>query len=239
MVRVAPVDSRPGPLTTKAFPGLEVPLASDPGPAGVTTGYPHTPAGAVGQLAALEVRVLEAMSLEVTSGVYDAWALPNPQSSSAQWALTANVQAFLTATGSGTTADATTTVTATPAAGMVKGTDGADWVLACVLLDVRAIVTTEARIGYGHCERMQWVPRTPGAHEDTGAGATGARPANGRWLIAPGTPPATAPSTWPGTEAAHRAGWRSWHWSEPRTHPDPGQDSGQDPGPDSVQGLGQ
>ncbi len=81
-------------------------------------------------------------------------------------------------------------VAATPAAGLVKGTDGPDWVLACVLLDVRADAVTHAEIGYGHCERMAW-------HD-------------GRWMIAPGTPPATAPSVWPGSDLALKAGWRTW-----------------------------
>ena len=47
----------------------------------------------------------------------------------------------------------------------------------CVLLDVRASIVADARIGYGHCERMQWI--------------------GGRWMLAPGTPPAKAPSVWP------------------------------------------
>ena len=80
-------------------------------------------------------------------------------------------------------------VTATPVAGQVKGVDGDHWALACVLLDVRATITATARIGYGHCERLQW--DAPSA----------------RWVIAPGAQPAKAPSTWPGTQAALDAGW--------------------------------
>ena len=82
---------------------------------------------------------------------------------------------------------------ATPGAAQVKGVDGDGWVLACVLMDVRAVLVTDSRIGYGYCERMQWVG---------GAG--------GRWMIAPGTPPARAPSTWPGTQLSIQAGWRTW-----------------------------
>ena len=109
--------------------------------------------------------------------------------------MTRNVQSFLTtAGGQGNAKDDTVLVAATPAAGQVKGTDGPDWVLACVLLDVRAAIVTDARIGYGHCERMPW-------HD-------------GRWLIAPGTPPAKAPSTWPGSDLALQAGWRTWRPAE-------------------------
>jgi len=95
----------------------------------------------------------------------------------ANWALTNNVQNFLASAGQGQNKDATVAVTATPAAAQVKGSDGADWVLACVLLDVRATITAEARLGYGYCERMQW---HVGA--ETSAG--------GRWMIAPGAPAA-------------------------------------------------
>ena len=86
---------------------------------------------------------------------------------------------------------------ATPTAAQVKGTDGTDWVLACVLLDVQARIVTQARIAYGHCERMQW-------STDEG----------GRWLIAAGSPPAQAPSTWPETDLARQAGWLTWVGSE-------------------------
>jgi hypothetical protein len=64
------------------------------------------------------------------------------------------------------------------------------WLVACVLLEIRATITVEARMGYGYCERMQWQ--------------------HGRWMIAPGPLPATAPSTWPGSELSIKAGWRSW-----------------------------
>ena len=79
--------------------------------------------------------------------------------------MTGNVQAFLAASGA-PALDAATVVTATPVAAQVKGTDGDDWALACVLLDVRATITATARIGYGHCERMQWA----GSERRTGGG---------------------------------------------------------------------
>jgi len=106
------------------------------------------------------------------------------------WEMTRNVQSFLQTAEMGQQKDLTTTVVVTPAAAQIKGTDGPDWTLACVLLDVRATITTDARIGYGYCERMQW-------HE-------------GRWMIAPGAPPVRAPSTWPGSELSTAAGWRTW-----------------------------
>ena len=76
---------------------------------------------------------------------------------------------------------------ATPVAGQVKGTDGPDWVLACVLLRVDA--TSPAP------------PPSPTGTANDCSGPTS------RWQIAPGAQPAPAPSTWPGTDLARRAGW--------------------------------
>ena len=60
------------------------------------------------------------------------------------------------------------------------------------LLDVKAQISTQARIAYGHCERMQWTDQD-----------------GGRWVIGDGPAPARAPSTWPGTDLAGQAGWRT------------------------------
>jgi hypothetical protein len=207
MLPVAAEDARRGVPAALAGPVIQVPVATGAGPAQVPTGFPRTPEGAVGQLAAIETTVLQGMSILQANQVYDRWALPDG-TGVANWLLTKNVQNFLASSGvgdsQGQSRDATVAVTATPAAGQVKGTDGADWVLACVLLDVRATITAEARIGYGYCERMQWHPGSGG--DETSAG--------GRWMIAPGAPAAPAPSTWPGTDLAFKAGWRTWVTSD-------------------------
>ena len=104
--------------------------------------------------------------------------------------LVANLQAFLGSAAGQHAGEAATALVVTPVAAQVKGSDGPDWVLACVLLDVQATLTRQARIAYGHCERMQWTGQ--------------------RWVIAPGPAPARAPSTWPGTDLAAAAGWRTW-----------------------------
>jgi hypothetical protein len=189
MLRVDPAAAREG--TPAATPGraIVVPPATREGPAGVPTGYPRTSAGAVGQLAAIDTTVLNGMSLERTWQVHRGWALPGA-SHVGQWVMTENVRAFLAAAGPAAPAGAPAAVVAIPAGGQVKGTDGPNWVVACVLLRVDATIARTASIAYGHCERMQW-------HE-------------GRWQIAPGTQPATAPSTWPGTELAASAGWLAW-----------------------------
>ena len=125
------------------------------------------------------------MSIAAANHVYEQWALPGGVGV-AGWEITQDVQAFLATAQMGSEKDMTSTVVATPAAAQVKGADGPDWVLACVLLDMRATITADARMGYGYCERMAW-------HA-------------GRWMIASGTPPARAPSTWPGSDLSIKAG---------------------------------
>lgn len=195
MPAVDPADARPpgsgtaSAPTSAAVSAIVVPSPTRTGPAGVATGFPHTAEGAVGQLAAIESSVLQTMSLAHAREVHRGWALPGAVAA-ADWALVADVQAFLDASQMGGEKDPATVVVATPASGLVKGFDGPDWVLGCVLMQVRATITTEARMGYGHCDRLQW--------------------AKGRWMVAPGAEPALAPSTWPGSPASVRAGWRPW-----------------------------
>ncbi|MDC5696287.1 hypothetical protein OO014_03390 [Intrasporangium calvum] len=208
MPPAAPADAQPAPPATELAEPITIPPATTAGPAMVPSGFPRTPEGAVAQLAAIETTVLQAMSIPVAHAVHDAWALPGGTGAD-DWSLTGHVRSFLGAARMGAEKDLRTVVMATPAAAQVKGTDGPDWVLACVLLEVRAVIESEARIGYGHCERMQWQPDTG---DQTGT-------AGGRWMIAPGDPPAPAPSTWPGTEPAIAAGWQTWVDAEPAAAP--------------------
>ncbi len=157
------------------------------GPGGVAAGYPHSPEGAVAQLAAIDEFVLTAMQPALARATYRAWALPGSPDADA-WLISRHVDSFtatLARAGYGSAV-----VTARPVAGQVKAVDGPDWVVACVLLDVRATVKTEARLGFGHCERLQW--------------------AEGRWQIGPGTPPAQPAPVTPGSQAAAAAGWRTF-----------------------------
>jgi len=182
----------PDPATTQ-LGQIRVPVASvEAGPAGVPAGFPRTPQGAVGQLAAIEKTVLESMSLPAARDIHQAWVQPGGPAVE-DWELTRDVEAFLAAgRQGGQVKDVTTWVSATPAAAILKGVDGPDWVVACVLMDVQVAIRTDARMGYGFCSRMEWSPTEQ------------------RWLIAAGTPPAAAPSTWPGSRAAMAAGWLSW-----------------------------
>jgi len=188
MLAVGPADSRASIPAAVAGPTITIPASTRQGPASVPAGFPRTPEGAVAQLSAIETTVLQGMSIAAANQVYEQWALPGGVGV-AGWEITQDVQAFLATAQMGPEKDMTSFVVATPAAAQVKGTDGPDWVLACVLLDMRATITADSRMGYGYCERMQW---------------------RGRWMIAPGTPPARAPSTWPGSDLSIKAGWRTW-----------------------------
>lgn len=189
MPSLDPADAtRPDPALTPA-PPIRLPNAVEGrGPAGVPV-YGHSPEGAVAQLAAIDVVVLEAMDVAYSAETHQAWVMPGGPALE-EWDLSLNVVAFLRGARQGSAKDAATTVTVVPAGGMVKGSDGPDWVVACVLLDVRATIAADYRMGWGHCARMQWT--------------------DGRWQIAPGTPPATAPSAWPGSKTALAAGWLTW-----------------------------
>ncbi|WP_440900584.1 hypothetical protein [Actinosynnema sp.] len=180
---------RQGQVAPTVAAPLAVPAPSSTGPVGVPTGYPQTPEGAVAQLAAIDVAVIGAMSVPRTHEIYRSWSTGDADP--ARWVMTENVTTFLTAAGqSGPTKEAGLVVTATPAAGQVKGSDGHDWVVACVLLELHARLVEEARAAYGHCEAMTWT--------------------GDRWVIDTTHPVSPAPSTWPGTELAAQAGWRPW-----------------------------
>jgi hypothetical protein len=189
----------PAETTSAKAPLIKIPAGTGVnGPAFVMTGFPHTPEGAIGQLAQIDLAVLQSMSLTTAAEVYNAWALPGGVRAD-EWWITASVQAFLTSTGMGEVKDPSSSVSLEPAAALVKGTDGPDWTTVCVLMKVTASYKQEGQIAFAHCERMQWV--------------------GGRWMVAPGAPPASAPATWPGTQLAREAGWRTWS-TDDTTDPD-------------------
>ena len=192
MLAASPEAGRSGTPANSPAPAITIPPAGKVGPARIATGFPQTPEGAIGQLAAIETTVLQSMSIAQARTVYRAWSVPDAPPVQS-WELIANIQAFLGSGAGQYGDDLTVVVVAAPVAAQVKGLDGQDWVVACVLLDVKARIATAARIAYGHCARMQW-------STDNG----------GRWVIASGTAPARAPSTWPGTDLASEAGWRPW-----------------------------
>jgi len=189
MLAVTAAAMNPAPPTDQAAAAIHIPAGTVVGPAAVLTGFPHTPEGAVGQLAQIESTVLQMMSLSTAYDAYQAWALPGGAGVE-NWGLTTTVRAFLDSAQMGQSKAAAAAVTTQPVGAQVKGTDGPDWVTACVLMKASAVYRSASEVAFGYCERMQW--------------------AGGRWMVAPGTPPAPAPSTWPGTELSNQAGWHTW-----------------------------
>lgn len=187
------------PSAPAVIPGraLIVPTSTQTGADDITTGFPHTPAGAVAQLAAILHQVLTQMSLPATAQIYDHWAQPGGVGAQA-WDATAAVQSFLTSVKGTSVLPLGISIGAIPAAGIIKGIDGPDWTLPCVLIQFTATANQTASAGLGFCDRMQWVPDP---HIPAVAG---------RWEIAPGAAPAPAPSVWPGTTLAQQVGWLTW-----------------------------
>lgn len=212
MLTVPPDAARPTTPTGRPLEPVVVPAASGVGPADVLAGYPHTSEGALGQLAAITQAVLQALDPARASVIHDAWSQPGAVPAT-EWEPVLNVGSFLAgAARAGVTPDAAglSTVTATPVGGQVKGADGPDWVLACVLMEISATSVRSATIAHGYCDRMTWTPTSD--------------PAGGRWVIAAGDAPAPAPATWPGTDLAARAGWLPWRTPTRPATSGPGQD---------------
>jgi hypothetical protein len=153
----------------------------------IPTGYPHTPQGAVAQLAAIDALALKDLNPLNPRQAYD-WAVMPGAVPFAQWTPQVGASAILTAAGAphGST-QLTSTWTLTHA--QIKGVlDDGNFVVACVLGEFDANYRSTVRAGVGDCQRMVW-------HGD-------------RWRIGPGAQPAFAPSTWPGSAECVRAGWR-------------------------------
>jgi hypothetical protein len=179
--------SRPGQLTTKRFEETVLPAPTRLGPVGVSSGFPRTPEGALAQLASIDQRVLQSASVVTAQRVIRAWAVPGgptPES----WSGVRGVAALLGSAGVAGDGGSVLTVSASPEMGLIKGTVGSDFVVACVDFVVTATMTKSASVAVADCQRMAWV--------------------DGRWMIGAGREPAPAPSVWPGTMEAWRVGYR-------------------------------
>jgi hypothetical protein len=177
--------SRPGPVTTAVFPKVMLPPSTVLGPAGVRSGFPRTPQGALAQLAAIDQAALQSGSVPGVQEVIRGWAQPGgptPES----WSGVQAMAEFLTSAGLPATGSLDLALSATPVLGKVGGSHD-EPVLACVDFVVTAALTSTARVVVADCQQMTW-------H-------------TGRWMVAPGDEPAQAPSVWPGTQAALDSGY--------------------------------
>lgn len=166
--------------------------------AGVPTGFPETPAGAVAALSALTTRGLSGADPQIYIRNYRALSAPGaPDADQARLAtlLTSlRSSAGIAPTG----AVANLTMGWQPEQALVKGVlDGGRYTVACVLGQFTA--NYQGRLvtyGVGDCQALRWITSDP---------ATGAP---GQWLISPGPPAATATDAWPGSQDSVNAGYQ-------------------------------
>jgi hypothetical protein len=182
-----PGNALPGPVATETADVLELPRATAVGAAGVPTGFPRTPEGALAQLAAIDVTAMESGSMDGVRRVIAGWAAPGGPTAQT-WSGVRGMARLLSAAGLSSAGSPQLAVVVRPVMGLVKGTVGPDFAVVCVDSEFTVTVERTARIAIADCQRMVW--------------------AGERWVIGPGAAPAPAPSLWPGTEAAIAAGYR-------------------------------
>jgi hypothetical protein len=172
---------------------LQIPPPMEVGPAGVATGFPHTPEGALAQLAAIDSAALTSASVRVAQEVIAQWAAPGGPTTE-NWSGVKAVAALLGSAGMSSDGSGSITIGVEPKMGFIKGTVGDDFVIPCIDFIVTASTTTgqPQQVATADCQRMVW-------QEDA---------AGGRWVIGPGEEPAAAPSLWPGTQQSFDAGYQ-------------------------------
>ncbi len=182
-----PYAHEPSELTTRQAPLMVLPRPTGIDATGVRTGYPQTPEGAVAQLAAIDQAAMESASLPGVRAVISGWAMkggPTPES----WSTSKAMAELLSGAELPSTGSPRLSVRFTPAMGMIKGTVGDDYVVACVNFAVETALYGNATAAVADCQRMVW--------------------SQGRWQIGPGPEPAVPQSVWPDTDAALDAGWK-------------------------------
>ncbi len=180
--------SHPAPVSNRdPGPPIVLPRATDTGPAGVPTGFPRTPEGAMAQLAAIDQTALHSGSLAGPRDVIAAWAMPGGPTTTS-WSGVQAMSTLLSAAGLSGGGSPQLAVVLTPLMGQIKGSVGPDFVVPCVDFQVDVTLQQTARGAVADCQRMVW-------HRD-------------RWMIGPGEEPALAPSVWPGTDLATDVGYR-------------------------------
>lgn len=188
MSSAPPEAASPQVLTDKTIPIMVIPTPRAQGPAGVKSGFPRTPEGAVSQLAAISTAALTYTEADRAQRVIEAWAMPGGPTAQT-WSAIGALNALKNSSKAGLADDPTIDLSFTPLMGMIKGTDGENFVLACINGELKATYRNVARRAAADCQRMQW-------HQ-------------GRWMIAPGDEPAHPPAAWSGSTQSIEYGWKA------------------------------
>jgi hypothetical protein len=179
--------ARPSAVSLRDPGTLLIPAPTGTGVAGVPTGFPRTPTGALAQLAAIDQTAMQSGSLAGARAVITGWALPGGPTGQS-WSGVAAMAGFLDAAGLSGGGSGQLAIAVTPLMGLIKGHVGDDFVIPCVDFEVDVTLAQTARGAAADCARMVWT--------------------GDRWMIGPGAEPATPPSVWPDTDAAIRVGYR-------------------------------
>ena len=192
--------SHPGEVSS-ANPGtLLIPAATATGPAQVPTGFPHTPAGAMAQLAAIDQVAMQSGSLAGARSVIASWAMRGGPNGST-WSLVTGLGTLFNEMGLSGGGSSQLALVFTPLMGQIKGSVGPDFVIPCIDFELDITLQQTARGATADCQRMVWQPATGST---AGSGGT----AGGRWVIGAGSEPATPPSVWPDTDTAIAVGYQ-------------------------------
>ncbi|GAA4127727.1 hypothetical protein GCM10022215_38500 [Nocardioides fonticola] len=191
-----------GDLSTGKTGTLQIPPPMKVGEVGVATGYPHTPQGALAQMAAIDSTALSSASVKIAQDVITNWAAPGgptPES----WSGVKGVATLLGSAGLSADAQNGITIGVEPKMGFVKGTVGSDFVVPCVdfIITVTLPGAQSQQVAAADCQRMVWQNDPNGSTDSTDS-------VGGRWVIGPGDEPAEAPSLWPGSPGSFDAGYQ-------------------------------
>jgi len=179
--------AEPDTVSTRDPGSLVIPTATRTGPGGVPTGFGHTPAGALAQLAGIDQTAMQSGSLPGVRAVITAWAAPGGPTAQT-WSGVTAMAGFLDAAGLSGAGSPQLSLVVTPVMGLIKGSVSADFVVPCVDFEFDATLTQTQRVAVADCQRMIWQ--------------------DNRWVIGPGAEPATPPSVWPDTDTAIEVGYK-------------------------------
>jgi hypothetical protein len=187
MPRVDLEASRPGTVSTRNPGVLVVPPSTATGAAGVPSGFPRTPQGALAQLAAIDQTAMQSVSLDGVRKVIASWAAPGGPTPDS-WSAVKAMADLLDSAGLSGGGTQQMSLVVTPLMGLIKGSIGPDFVIPCIDFEFDATIVATQRVADADCQRMVW-------H-------------GSRWVIGPGFEPATPPSVWPDTDTAISVGYQ-------------------------------